>query len=381
MLFFLVLLALQKKSGAKVMHDTPEHEVIDIRSELHHDATGVHKFHFEAFGKNFNSHLRVKNIVSPTYVEHQLHFDEGNQRYSHAEKQLDTNYSSCHFGGHLVDEDKEMMDGTMVAVSNCGQSHFEGMVVDKEGKWYGFGDLARGTPAHEIQSHYRRLTRADGKQPHLHAIYELDSLHSEWGCKQHEHEHHEHEQHEHDGHPYRSLLSHLSTAAHSARSLNDATEPLIIEMLIGNDKKRADDFKAQCDQTSDKKDYKNGGCPRVGFNSLAIVNAADEMYRTSNFDPPISIVVVGQVSFPTGDPYVAPTRTADGGVSVDDFLPKWNLWHSAEGQEYVDYVLPAHDNAQMFSGLDFEDQVKGYAGTSPFLSVWGSDPCKLSSFT
>jgi hypothetical protein len=101
-----------------------------------------------------------------------------------------------------------------------------------------------------------------------------------------------------------------------------------------------------------------------------VVNAVNAIYINSNFDPGITVQLVGQVTMRDGDPWDRPAAPApengkDTEVSVDSYLEIFHVWRSKSGQKVStvpEQLVPTHDNSHLFSGLDFEDSVLGYAG-------------------
>jgi hypothetical protein len=108
----------------------------------------------------------------------------------------------------------------------------------------------------------------------------------------------------------------------------------------------------------------------VEDDSAAVVNAVAAIYLNSNFDPVINIVLSSQITMRDSDAWetVQPPAAKDGKpseVSVDSYLEIFHTWRSKADQRVegnpVQLVEP-HDNCHLFSGMDFEGQVLGYAG-------------------
>jgi hypothetical protein len=132
-----------------------------------------------------------------------------------------------------------------------------------------------------------------------------------------------------------------------------------IELLVFNDKSRWDS-KGEATEAD----------------SLAIVNSVKDFYRSTVFNHPVRVVLVGQVTFSQGDPYQADMNP--DGVAVEGERGLLQVFHRYRNQ--AANILPRHDSGQLFSERKFTSNIMGLAGVGSMCSEQsGSIACMTSS--
>ena len=139
-------------------------------------------------------------------------------------------------------------------------------------------------------------------------------------------------------------------SAEAGMGLQTTPSQVWVELLVGNDHAR---YTAEAADTE--------------TDSAAMVNVVAALYNAANTYPAVRVVLVAQVTFTAEDPYSVSLGTcsacAAGQVGVSDLLNSWNAWRSGAGN------APAHDDGQLFSGLQFQTGVLGYASVGG-LCLW-----------
>jgi hypothetical protein len=155
------------------------------------------------------------------------------------------------------------------------------------------------------------------------------------------------------------LLSSLaaSTGAAAAPSVqalgsgSNSTQPNLryLELLVVNDYTR---YTQHVDSTES--------------NALAIANRAAALFTANglNLNPPLRLVLIGQITWRTADPYTVCVGTCNGAcpncaadeVGVTALLSQWHAWRSDPQN------TPYHDAGFLLSGYDFEAGTIGFAG-------------------
>ena len=173
----------------------------------------------------------------------------------------------------------------------------------------------------------------------------------------HGHDHHQHSQHDH-------FDQHVAFPAPQRRRLGvnppGYVEPgntnKYVEIIIVNDYARCQAFLNDGKTLSD-----------MTTRSAGIMSVVHGLYQSGytgapNMEYSIHFSIRAQVSFAHGDPYTADAYSGNAAeVDVDSLLAKFGEWRvdsKASG------AIPDHDNAQLFSGLDFGASTVGYAPVS-----------------
>lgn len=214
-----------------------------------------------------------------------------------------------------------------------------------------------------------RIATAEDNEHLVYRWQDLPKPHATCGVADHQHDHdHDHDVHTMDTHSTSTSTStsdkriHLSSlsdivnnmdasaAAAASPSLQaDTSIKRFVEVVIVNDKLR---FAAKGSATE--------------TSTAAIMNQVMVLYRGGSFATPIVPVLVGQITWTNADPYTTAPPMVGSEVQVDDsngvkgLLSTFNDWRMGAGLT----VLPAHDNAQLFSAYDFQGATVGLASVS-----------------
>jgi len=147
-----------------------------------------------------------------------------------------------------------------------------------------------------------------------------------------------------------ALLGFRQGRARAMRPMSVVGDALrYIELLVVNDFKRYQLLQEETEQ-----------------NTAAIAAHMKNTYdATTAFVPPITVILIGQMTWIDGDPYtVAQGQCSacldNNGVSVDELLPKWQNWRSNP----ANVPLYPHDAGHLFSGYPFEVPTLGYANVA-----------------
>jgi hypothetical protein len=114
---------------------------------------------------------------------------------------------------------------------------------------------------------------------------------------------------------------------------------------------------------------------QVEHETLAMMNLASSYYRSAQFTKPLRLVLVGQITFTTADPY--PKRQGASGVEVEGYsglLVAFNNYRSNPRSK-----LPRHDNGQLLSGEMFTSGIRGLAGVG--VMCQSSDSGSIAQMT
>lgn len=298
-------------------------------------------FHLEAFGQSVHVDLQRKTEM--------FRADYSEKRFQYgADGRNITQLAAASLRTQCFYKNKLAARGQVVSVNTCKEG-FTGLVLFG-GKFFGLAPAAELLSQTELHQHLANMSTWSPRAQHTlnastaHVIYQVKHLaRREGACGVSSDAQHEHKQPD-------ALVDHL------LRSVNLNAQPTTphlnqlsasekwVELLVVNDFARY----GQLGQETE-------------LDSSAIVSLVDDLYSSAYFAPSLRIVLSGQVTFTDGDPY-----TTLGGdcedcrpneVSVVQLLSNFHGWRMSEKQ-----AIQHHDNAQLFSGFDFEGLLLGYAG-------------------
>jgi len=148
-------------------------------------------------------------------------------------------------------------------------------------------------------------------------------------------------------------VPHNGGLSHSARSHSVSTQATVatlkyVELLV----------------VTDNRMYQLHEGETQNFAAAIVAHIKTTYEATNAFSPPITVVLIGQITWIEEDPYTIATGECaacveNNGVSVDELLKLWNQWRS---QSVNTGSYSFHDNGQLFSGYAFEKPTLGYAG-------------------
>jgi len=96
----------------------------------------------------------------------------------------------------------------------------------------------------------------------------------------------------------------------------------------------------------------------VEHETLSLMNAASSYYRSTQFAKPLHLVLVGQITFTTADPYQKSQGAS--GIEVEGFSGLLNSFNGYRTNPRSG--LPRHDSGQLLSGEMFTSGIRGLAG-------------------
>jgi disintegrin/metalloproteinase domain-containing protein 19 len=113
----------------------------------------------------------------------------------------------------------------------------------------------------------------------------------------------------------------------------------------------------------------------VEHDTLTLMNMASSYYAGTQFTKPLHLVLIGQITFVQGDPYVK--NQGASGIEVENsngLLNTFNTWRLNPSSG-----LPRHDSGQLLSGEQFTSGIRGLAGVGVMCN--GHDSGSITQMT
>lgn len=302
---------------------------------LHHPEQIV--FEFKAFNKLFHAAISKNyDFIPKKYTEHHQIYRAGvlvdsviNRRKKNDE---------CFYRGDLLSKNGGTI-GPFVAINTC-DGGLSGLLITAEGQSYGIEPawlylkrkvldryMDHGNDMMTLHIVYR--VPEDMSYNHMNTSFCASDIN-----------------HRNNINVFQSMVHQIipDNKRDSSRKLKSTRVTQWVELMVVNDVARFNLLGQKTEQDAKK-----------------IVNLIDEYYDTAQFKPPVRIALVAQITWQNEDPYISEkgicSECASDEVGVSTLLSNFHKW-----RQHPDSKLPSHDNAQLFSGFDFEGGVLGYGG-------------------